>query len=263
VKCYFHDQRDAVGFCVTCGRAMCKQCAVTVGGRLHCESCYIESQLGPETQTPATEGRTKPNAKVTPRPMLLSIGALGSLVGVVIPVVSFLLFSLWPEGPYSLLPLIAVMSLLTGLWFGVQAVGFFGIYRSYNEIMGLAALVFGVITAVADVTLGAALLIIRSVYYYYSLYTYVPLIYQAVTTAVQATAFLSIRQQSGNEKLFVATAIALVAAGSISWLTIVGPVLSVSNVFVAICFLKIQMTPESEPKSKPQEPIIDPLKELQ
>lgn len=260
MKCYFHDQKDAVGFCVTCGRAMCKPCAVTVGGRLHCESCYIESQLGPETQTPATEGRTTPNAKVTPRPMLLSIGALGSLVGVLVPVVSFLLFYQWPEGPYIQLLLLGVMSLLTGLWFAVQAVGFLGVYRSYNEIMGLVAIVFGIITAVAHGALGASLLIIRSVYYY-SLYTYVPLIYQAVTTAVQATAFLSIRQQTGNEKLFVATAIALVAAGSISWLTIAAPVLSVSNVFVAICFLKIRMMSESDPK--PQEPIFDPLEELQ
>jgi hypothetical protein len=109
---------------------------------------------------------------------------------------------------------------------------------------GLVALLLGFTTAATHGVFGVLLLTSPGyLYIHFDIVYVVPLNIQAVTTAVQATAFLSIRQQTGNEKLFVATAIALVAAGSISWLTIVGPVLSVSNVFVAICFLKIQMTP--------------------
>ena len=123
VKCYFHDQKDAVGFCVTCGRAMCKQCAVTVGGRLRCESCYIESQLGPETQTSVTERRASTREKGNPKSMLLSMGALGSLVGVLIPIINFVLYNQEYGGYYLYAVSIGTMSLLTGLWFGVQAVG--------------------------------------------------------------------------------------------------------------------------------------------
>jgi len=211
------------------------------------------------------EGHATPSEKGTHRPLLMLIGALGSLVGVVIPVASYFVT---PSSPYAVLWTGAVAILLTGIWFGVQAVGFLGIYRSQDEIMGLVAFVFGLITAVSQGVLAALLLIgpgdyVYFSYYYYTTFYYIPVIYQAVTTAVQATAFLLIREVTGNEKLFVAAAIALIAAGSISWLSTAEIGLSVSNVFVTICFLKIRKPSEPEPKSEPQEPIMDALKELQ
>jgi TM2 domain-containing membrane protein YozV len=39
MKCYNHPTVDPVGTCVSCGRAICAQCAVEVNGKLQCREC--------------------------------------------------------------------------------------------------------------------------------------------------------------------------------------------------------------------------------
>jgi hypothetical protein len=36
LKCYVHPNVDAVGVCTSCGRGICRRCAVRLGGKLYC-----------------------------------------------------------------------------------------------------------------------------------------------------------------------------------------------------------------------------------
>ena len=42
MKCAYHPDVDAVGTCVKCGRMICAEFRVTLGGRFHCQSCADE-----------------------------------------------------------------------------------------------------------------------------------------------------------------------------------------------------------------------------
>ena len=41
MKCYYHANRDAVGTCQTCGKALCKECASTYSP-VTCEDCHVK-----------------------------------------------------------------------------------------------------------------------------------------------------------------------------------------------------------------------------
>lgn len=51
--CYIHPDREAIGACTSCGRAICGECGVEVQGRLVCRSCLAHaapvSQKDPQT----------------------------------------------------------------------------------------------------------------------------------------------------------------------------------------------------------------------
>jgi hypothetical protein len=36
MKCFYHPEIDAIGFCKSCGRAFCRGCAAEVSGVLYC-----------------------------------------------------------------------------------------------------------------------------------------------------------------------------------------------------------------------------------
>jgi len=39
MKCTNHPEIEANGICVKCGKLMCKDCLVDVGGKNHCKAC--------------------------------------------------------------------------------------------------------------------------------------------------------------------------------------------------------------------------------
>jgi len=41
-QCYTHADRAAGGFCVSCGKPICPDCTVEVGGKYHCKGCVAE-----------------------------------------------------------------------------------------------------------------------------------------------------------------------------------------------------------------------------
>lgn len=45
--CATHQDRDAIGACTTCGRAVCGECAVDVNGRLTCRECLARGAAAP------------------------------------------------------------------------------------------------------------------------------------------------------------------------------------------------------------------------
>lgn len=39
MKCYIHNEADAIGACVGCGQFICNECNTPINGRNHCKSC--------------------------------------------------------------------------------------------------------------------------------------------------------------------------------------------------------------------------------
>ncbi len=74
MKCYTHPDVEAVGTCVSCGKAVCTGCAVDVAGKIHCQRCVA---VGAARGASATGGLpTNPLAIVS-----LVLGVLGLLGG--------------------------------------------------------------------------------------------------------------------------------------------------------------------------------------
>jgi ammonia channel protein AmtB len=44
MKCYVHPDADSVGTCTSCGRAICRECAVDVQGKLICRDCLARGR---------------------------------------------------------------------------------------------------------------------------------------------------------------------------------------------------------------------------
>ena len=42
MKCYFHQNLDAIGVCIDCGKGLCSTCKLELVGKLYCQSCADE-----------------------------------------------------------------------------------------------------------------------------------------------------------------------------------------------------------------------------
>lgn len=42
MKCYVHEDREAVGFCSNCGKGICQEDSVNVGGKTYCPNCLAQ-----------------------------------------------------------------------------------------------------------------------------------------------------------------------------------------------------------------------------
>jgi hypothetical protein len=54
MKCYVHQDRDAVGVCSTCGQGVCDACGVKIAGRLYCKSDADKVFGMPKVEVPGT-----------------------------------------------------------------------------------------------------------------------------------------------------------------------------------------------------------------
>ena len=261
MKCYFHEDRDAVGLCMDCGRALCRQCGIVAGGRLRCEPCYVEDNLGPQTETTTKMVQPKPEGpKELPKP-LLGIGFLGSVVGVIMPVLSLVLQSEYPLYVFDWV--YALLALFAGLWLVPQAVGFVGIYRGLNEPTALVAGVLGIIATVVYIVVGVAAAVLFGggyITYVSAASIYIAPIYIVVTASVQAVTLLLVKRHTCHDMLLISTAVVLLAAASVSWIPYFSFALCVSNLFLALCFWKLRKPSVASPA--PVQPCADPLKEL-
>jgi hypothetical protein len=51
MQCHVHPEVEAVGACVACGRGVCTECAVTVGGKTYCRDCAASGTSLQSTKT--------------------------------------------------------------------------------------------------------------------------------------------------------------------------------------------------------------------
>jgi hypothetical protein len=58
MKCYIHNDVDAVGTCTYCGKSLCQDCVHTLDGKLVCKDCV--SQVAGHTGSPLETDRKDP-----------------------------------------------------------------------------------------------------------------------------------------------------------------------------------------------------------
>lgn len=80
MNCYAHPDMSAVGTCVNCGKAVCKDCATPVGGKTYCPDC---AEAGVPLQVGQTNGLaiTSLILGIVSIPMLFCYGS-GLLFGI-------------------------------------------------------------------------------------------------------------------------------------------------------------------------------------
>lgn len=69
VRCAYHPEVDAAGACVGCGRLICAECKVEVGGKFYCNPC-IEKMLSEKAET--KPAKSEPVAAVSSAPSTVS-----------------------------------------------------------------------------------------------------------------------------------------------------------------------------------------------
>lgn len=70
MKCYYHPEVDATATCADCGKAICQDCAVDMGGKLHCRECLARgSQSAAVPMAPTT-----PTNQMARNSMLFGLG---------------------------------------------------------------------------------------------------------------------------------------------------------------------------------------------
>ncbi len=55
MKCAYHPDREVVGACVSCGRLICADCKVVLGGKFYCNPCADKLVTGTSTPPEAKE----------------------------------------------------------------------------------------------------------------------------------------------------------------------------------------------------------------
>lgn len=160
MKCYVHQDTDAVGVCSSCGRGVCRVCALKLRGKIYCKE---DAARLFDVQNGAVRGTTKGGPKRGPE---VIIGAIfGYILGGIAALVSFVLIYAGIIGAGGGTALFAPLTpnlsflgdfqgdpggqLLT-LGFLLLAFGSFGVAASYyffrpTKAGGVAALVFGLI----------------------------------------------------------------------------------------------------------------------
>jgi len=89
MKCFYHQQRDAVGSCKSCGKGLCPECAVDLGKGLACRGRCEEDVRG-------VIGLIDRNIKMSPQAARLLDSSRGVRAGAsVFNLVMGALFVLW------------------------------------------------------------------------------------------------------------------------------------------------------------------------
>ena len=76
MKCYRHPNVDAVGVCYECGRGLCTSCAISVRGRLYCQT-DVDALLAPERRD--SRQNDKRSAAITLASILFVLYGVGEL----------------------------------------------------------------------------------------------------------------------------------------------------------------------------------------
>ncbi len=99
MRCYFHPEAEGVGACVNCGRAVCADCKVEVGGKLYCRPCA--EQIFIKGPLPA-----KRSGKLTAGGVLSIIsGAAGIIPGIILLALPDIFLSFLQTPPPDSIPM--------------------------------------------------------------------------------------------------------------------------------------------------------------
>ncbi len=157
MKCYFHEDRDAIGTCINCGKVVCSLCAETIQGRLTCRMCVDSAWVDGTKQETTNESTSRTYATIdtpidTGNRNLFLMGGIGNLILVVVVVFSFIAIQLSSSGvSVILIALINIVASATSPVGGILAVfGLFGLYRYYELTIALFAVITQISSMIAS-----------------------------------------------------------------------------------------------------------------
>jgi len=115
MKCYCHPENEAAATCAECGKAICQDCAASVGGRFYCRTCLATTNAPAQiTAVPAI-----PTNKMALTSMLTGLGSW--LIWLIVACSSFTIgmatlgLALACLAPLGLMPYIGwVVAVVTG-----------------------------------------------------------------------------------------------------------------------------------------------------
>ena len=77
MKCYNHPEIEAIGFCTSCNKAICDECAVDIQGKLLCRECIAAGKIRNQETTEITD-----NDK--------TMALLAHMLGLIVPLIILL-----------------------------------------------------------------------------------------------------------------------------------------------------------------------------
>ena len=252
MKCYVHQNDDAVAVCKSCGKGVCNDCAIIISGNSYCKTC-IESK---GTRPPQPQTTTTPTGVASKTQF--TIGAAGAIISGIIALLfmfssGFAVFwwflGISSSGFFNFIAFIVAIALVVGLL--MAGLGYLGIKRSFGRGIGTAGFAFSIIVSVfllVNAVLGLIALVSYTGRYSTNLWSVIYMIWGLVTVVMfgvmqilWGVAHIQIRQHTVNPGLTMATGIITIIAGAltISWLaSSVGIVLFfVSQIMAFIVFL--------------------------
>ncbi|MDH5691349.1 MAG: DUF2180 family protein [Candidatus Bathyarchaeota archaeon] len=226
MKCWLHPKVDAVAVCKSCGKGLCKDCAITISGQSYCKEC-IEKGVAARRVTTTPEPIPTPTG--VPTKGFFIVGGIGSIMNVVAAILLFF-GTLWFSGGWRWYRLdIIDMSGAVLVFIGtlLAGIGYLGIRRNYGSAMGTASFAMGIVTGLFFIVQLVVNVIAYSSYDYYHDYYDSPwyvvslIVFLAALVIFGASQIIwgathIVTRKFVNSGLSLATGILLIIAGSLT-----------------------------------------------
>ena len=147
MKCWVHSKQNAVALCKVCGKGVCQDCLVVLGGDNYCKACIESGRVAVVAPSPEPSvAESVPMSKGTPSKAFFVVGGVGCIVNT-IAAIWFFFATLAPVFDYGLSSwIIGYVLLMIGL--GLASVGYLGTHRNYGSGVGTASFAVAIVVSV-------------------------------------------------------------------------------------------------------------------
>lgn len=252
MKCFNHPKEDAIAVCKSCGKGVCKECAVILAGDSYCKTCVETGRVKvPAIQVP-TPARGVPTPLGIPSRSPFIVGGVGAIICGVAAFFSLLggFGNVLSEEFGFRAPLSLIGGIILGVGVILAGIGYAGIKRNYGVGTGTAGFAFSIVVCVF-MFINVAMSIIGIPYtdswyydpryFFYILSALITVILFGVMQILWGVAHINSRNYTGTSGLAMATGIMLIISGALTVSVIiafVGIVLFfVSEILALLVFL--------------------------
>jgi len=164
MKCYYHEDRDAVATCKRCGKSLCKECASKYQ-IVYCADCAAQMRA----EAVNKKERDRQSKLIDTKSEIIKafvIGAIAAIVGVA------LMIWLSSDGPitFSYVELIQIAAMFFFFPFGWSALSAVPFFYGLSSSTLFVAMIFNLIKFVAAFILGIPLFFIQMAIMCYKYY---------------------------------------------------------------------------------------------
>ncbi|MEM2119209.1 MAG: hypothetical protein QW840_03680 [Candidatus Bathyarchaeia archaeon] len=253
MKCYLHPKEDAVAVCKSCGKGVCSNCVIEVGGISYCKAC-VEAKAITLTQRETRAVPPPPNG--IPSKTHFILGGVGSIISSIAAMLSLFVGGLaviwWYFGAFYITIVSLINSIILGIGLIMAGIGYLGVSRNFKKGVATAGFAFSIIVTaflLITVTLGLIVSYGSYYYYYYSHPWYIFYIAMVIVTLVLfgvmqilwGASHIQTRQYTVNSGLSMTTGIMFIIAGAFTisfLLSFIGFILFfTSNIMATIVFI--------------------------